>query len=277
MSLPIRTFVQSSGFALFVGLIGCSTACTSAQKANSSSVQATSSTSPRAAAASPIEVRPLSHATFVLIGGGKVIYNDPVGGAAAFAAQPRADIVLISDIHGDHLDTATLAALFADTARTSSATSLVVPQAVADLLPTNLAQRATVLDNEETSRINGILIEAVPMYNLRPEAAQFHVRGRGNGYLLTMGGERIYIAGDTEGVQEMRALKNIDRAFVPMNLPYTMPVADAAMAVLAFAPKRVYPYHYRGPDGLSDVAAFAKTVSAVGKTEVILLDWYPVR
>ena len=218
---------------------------------------------------------PLSHATFVLAGGGRVVYNDPVGGVAGFAGQPRADLVLVSDIHGDHLDTATLAALFADAGLTSVKTALVVPRAVAEQLPARLAARATVLANGERHEVNGIAVEALPMYNLRPEAAHFHTKGRGNGYVLALAGERIYIAGDTEGIPEMRRLEGIDRAFVPMNLPYTMPVAAAADAVLAFAPKRVYPYHYRGKDGLSDVAAFAKTVRAGGTTEVVQLDWYP--
>ena len=105
--------------------------------------------------------------------------------------------------------------------------------------------------NGDKKTIEGIEIEAVPMYNLKrgPSAGQlYHDKGRGNGYVLTLGGKRIYIAGDTEGVPEMRALKNIDVAFIPMNLPYTMPPAEAADAVKAFKPKIVYPYHYRGSD-----------------------------
>jgi L-ascorbate metabolism protein UlaG (beta-lactamase superfamily) len=120
--------------------------------------------------------------------------------------------------------------------------------------------------------VDSITVEAVPMYNLTrgPAAGQlFHDKGRGNGYVITLGGKRIYIAGDTEGVPEMRALKNIDVAFIPMNLPYTMTELEAADAVKAFAPTIVYPYHYRG----SDPAIFAKAVGT-GKTEVRLRDWY---
>jgi L-ascorbate metabolism protein UlaG (beta-lactamase superfamily) len=110
------------------------------------------------------------------------------------------------------------------------------------------------------------------MYNLTrgPAAGQrYHDKGRGNGYVITLGGKRIYIAGDTEGTPEMRALKNIDVAFVPMNVPYTMTEAEAADAVKVFAPKIVYPYHYRG----SNPSIFAAAVGT-GTTEVRLRDWY---
>ncbi len=222
-----------------------------------------------------VEVMPLSHATFVLTAGDRVVYNDPVGGAAAFADMPPADLILVSDIHGDHLDTATLGALLRDSAHTKPGTMIVAPAAVRAEFPPAIAARTKVMTNGEKLNVNGIDIEALPMYNLREEALQFHPKGRGNGYVIALGGERIYIAGDTEDIPEMRGLTNIDKAFVPMNLPYTMPVEAAADAVLAFAPAQVYPYHYRGTEGLSDVEAFAKTVGAGGKTEVVLFDWYP--
>lgn len=113
------------------------------------------------------------------------------------------------------------------------------------------------------------------MYNLREEALKFHEKGRGNGYLLTINDERIYISGDTEDIPEMRNLTNIDKAFVCMNLPYTMPVESAADAVLDFKPKTVYPYHYRGTEGLSDVNHFKNIVNEKESSiNVILLDWY---
>ena len=237
--------------------------------------EASAATEP-SAKTSTVEVRPISHATFVLTSAEGVVYNDPVGGAEAFAGQPAADLVLVSDIHGDHLDTATLGALFRDETRVKPQARLVVPAAVRERLPTDLAARAEVVANGETAEVNGIGVEAVPMYNLREEALQYHIKGRGNGYVIDFGGERIYIAGDTEDVPEMRGLKDIDRAFVPMNLPYTMPVSAAADAVVAFRPAVVHPYHYRGTDGLSDVAAFAKTVNDAGVgVEVVQLDWYP--
>ena len=215
-------------------------------------------------------IMPIQHATFVLTAGDQVIYNDPVGGPEAFASIPAPTIVLVSDIHGDHLDSATLEALVTEEV------SLVVPDAVAERLSPKLAAQATVLANGASITVNGIGIEAIPMYNLREEALKFHTKGRGNGYVLTVAGERIYIAGDTEDIPEMRALQNIDRAFVPMNLPYTMPVAAAADAVLAFAPRIVYPYHFRGKGGLSDTAQFRALVEgATDDVRVVGLSWYP--
>ncbi len=222
-----------------------------------------------------VEVTPISHATFVLTAGDIVVYNDPVGGVAGFANMAPADVILVSDIHGDHLDTATLGALLRDSLRTKPGTMIVAPAAVREQLPPAIAARTKVMANGDKLTVNGVDVEALPMYNLREEALQFHTKGRGNGYVVTLGGERIYIAGDTEDIPEMRSLTNIDKAFIPMNLPYTMPVDAAAAAVLAFDPVQVYPYHYRGTEGKSDVTAFAKTVGAGGKTEVVQLDWYP--
>ena len=114
------------------------------------------------------------------------------------------------------------------------------------------------------------------MYNLREEAKHFHPKGRGNGYVLDNGETKIYIAGDTGPIPEMRNLKNIDIAFIPMNLPYTMPVTDAADAILDFKPKKVYPYHYRGENGMADLAEFKNLISTNNPDiEVIQLDWYP--
>ena len=131
---------------------------------------------------------------------------------------------------------------------------------------------AEAWNNGETKKWSGWTIEAIPMYNLTrgPEAGKlFHDKGRGNGYVLTYGGKRFYISGDTEGIPEMKALKNIDVAFVCMNLPYTMPPEEAAEAVKAFKPKVVYPYHYRG----SDLAVFQKGLAGSG-VEVRIRDWY---
>ena len=133
-----------------------------------------------------------------------------------------------------------------------------------------------MLRNGENSTQMGISIGAIPMYNLPESPAAMHTKGRGNGYVLGIGGKNIYISGDTQGIPEMRSLKNIDIAFVCMNLPYTMDVKEAADAVLAFSPKIVYPYHYRGQNGLSDVDAFKTLVNAGNKNiEVRLRNWYP--
>jgi L-ascorbate metabolism protein UlaG (beta-lactamase superfamily) len=133
-----------------------------------------------------------------------------------------------------------------------------------------------VLKNGEHTDQLGISIMAIPMYNLPESPTAMHTKGRGNGYVLGIGGKNIYLSGDTQGIPEMRALKNIDVAFVCMNLPYTMDVKEAADAVLAFKPTIVYPYHYRGRNGLSDVNAFKSLVGAGDPhIEVRLRNWYP--
>lgn len=215
------------------------------------------------------QIIPISHGTLVIETGDQVIYVDPTGGSEAFQNQKQPTLVLITDVHGDHLSIPTLEALNLQNVIT------IVPQAVADQLPENLLKNLKVLQNGESMDVNSLSIEAIPMYNLREEALKFHTKGRGNGYVLTANKERIYISGDTEDIPEMRNLKNIDKALVCMNLPYTMTVESAASAVLDFKPKQVYPYHYRGTEGLSDVAKF-KTLIDEGNApiEVLLLDWY---
>jgi L-ascorbate metabolism protein UlaG (beta-lactamase superfamily) len=216
-------------------------------------------------------IQPINHATVVLTAAGKTIYVDPVGGAAKYQGLASPDIILVTDIHGDHFDAATLKAI------RQAGTLLVVPQAVADKLPDADKAGVVVLANGVKKIISGIEVAAIPMYNLPADAANpMHPKGRGNGYVLTIGGKKIYLSGDTQGIPEMRALTGIDIAFVCMNLPYTMDVNEAADAVLAFKPHIVYPYHYRGQGGLSDVAAFKSKVEAGNKgIEVRLRNWYP--
>lgn len=216
-----------------------------------------------------LKFTPISHATFVMHLKDIVVYVDPVGGAEAFEQQKPPNLILITDIHGDHLNVETLEAV------SQHHTTIIAPQAVVDKLPVTLKKQAFVLGNGETKTYNHIKIEAIPMYNLRPEAVKFHTKGRGNGYVLTNHKERIYISGDTEDIPEMRNLKDIDIAFVCMNLPYTMPIDKAADAVLEFKPKEVIPYHYRGTEGLSDVNAFKDMVNTKNpEIKVTLLDWY---
>lgn len=217
-----------------------------------------------------VVVTPISHASMVLDLGGVIVYNDPVGGADAFVGQPEPHIILISDIHGDHLEPETVQAL------TTERTTIVVPQAVADELPQTLPGKIVILNNGDSTSLEGIEIQAIPMYNVPESDDAFHTKGRGNGYLLVAQNQRIYIAGDTGGIPEMRELQNIDRAFIPMNLPYTMSVEEAADAVLAFKPKVVHPYHYRGPDGLADINKFKELVTAGDPNITVeLLNFYP--
>lgn len=217
-----------------------------------------------------IDVQPISHATMVLTWGNKVIYTDPVGGAEKFTGKPDPDIILVTDIHADHFSEDTLHAV------AKEKTFIVMPQAVKDLLKSNLPGRVIIMKNGETTMLESLKLEAVPMYNLPESAESPHVKGRGNGYVIEYSVRRIYISGDTSDISEMRSLKNIDIAFICMNLPYTMSVDQAASAVLEFKPTKVYPYHYRGKDGLADINKFKELVNAGdANINVQLLNWYP--
>jgi L-ascorbate metabolism protein UlaG (beta-lactamase superfamily) len=210
--------------------------------------------------AGPVKITPIQHASLMIEGGGKVIQVDPVG-PEFYTGMPQADLIVLTDIHGDHMSPPTIAKV------KKPGTVIIAPAAVAKTVT-----EAKVLGNGEAKQWSGWTIAAVPMYNIKRGPSQgklFHDKGRGNGYVLTYGGKRFYISGDTEGIPEMRALKNIDVAFVCMNLPYTMPPDEAADAVKAFHPKVVYPYHYRG----SDLAAFQKGLEGTG-IDVRLRDWY---
>jgi L-ascorbate metabolism protein UlaG (beta-lactamase superfamily) len=207
-----------------------------------------------------VKITPIQHASLMIEAGGQIIHIDPWSNGN-YVGLPPADLILITDIHGDHMDPKMLSQL------AKPGGVIVAPPAVAETV-----KNATVIRNGETKTVGPFTIEAVPMYNLKrgPEPGKlFHDKGRGNGYIVTYGGKRFYFSGDTEGTPEMRALKNIDVAFVCMNLPYTMPPDEAAEAVRAFHPKIVYPYHYRG----SDLSVFQKALAGSG-IEVRILDWY---
>lgn len=214
--------------------------------------------------AGDLKIIPIQHATFSLQWSGKTILVDPVGGADPFAKLPKPDLILITDIHGDHLNKDTLAAVIA------SGTSLVTSPAAAEQLPAEIRSRAKPLANGEATEVQGVKIQAIPAYNLTADRLKYHPKGRGNGYVLTLGSKRVYISGDTENIPEMLALKNIDLAFLCMNLPYTMTVEQAAEAVRAFKPKIVYPYHSRG----SDLQKFVSLVGENAGVEVRIRDWY---
>ncbi len=217
-----------------------------------------------------VQLTPILHSTMVLQYKNKTIFVDPYGGGEKFSAFGAPDLVLITDIHGDHLNKETLGEL------DLSKTTLIAPQAVIDQLGEIAFKKTKALANGEMKKWKGIKVEGVPMYNLPETEDSRHPKGRGNGYVLTMGGKRLYISGDTEDIAEMRQLQNIDIAFVCMNLPYTMTVEQAADAVLEFKPEVVYPFHFRGSGGLADVNKFKSLVDA-GKAgvEVRLRNWYP--
>jgi L-ascorbate metabolism protein UlaG (beta-lactamase superfamily) len=214
-----------------------------------------------------IKVHPVDHASFVMETPIGVIYCDPVGDAANYADFATPDLVLITHEHGDHYNADTLAAVVGEN------TQIITNPAVYDMLPDALKAKASKVMNGATAIFNDVSIEAIPAYNTTEERKNFHPVGRDNGYVVNLPGFRVYISGDTEGTPEMRALENIDLAFVCMNLPFTMDAEAAAAAVSEFKPSYVYPYHFRGRDGgTQDPAEFAKMV-ATG-IEVKIADWY---
>jgi len=216
------------------------------------------------AAGGDITITPIQHAAVQVEYGGKVIQVDPAQGD--FSKAKSADLVLVTDIHGDHLNPDLIAKV------RKSGAPVVMPAAVQQQAGAKIPAPGEVLANGQTKTVAGVSIEAVPMYNLQrgPSAGQlFHTKGRGNGYIVTLGGKRVYFAGDTECTSEMKALKNIDVAFIPMNLPYTMPPSEAVECVKAFKPKVAIPYHYQG----QKPEEFEGALKGSG-VEVRLLKWY---
>jgi L-ascorbate metabolism protein UlaG (beta-lactamase superfamily) len=208
-----------------------------------------------------VKITPIYHAALLIQAGGKNIYIDPAK-PADVSGLPPADLILITDIHGDHMD----ADLIAKVSKPD--TQIIAPPAVVKTITA-----AMPISNGDSKDWNGWKIEAVPMYNIKrgPGPGKlFHDKGRGNGYVLTYGGKRFYFSGDTEGTPEMAALKDIDVAFVCMNVPFTMPPDEAVDAVKAFHPKIVIPYHY----AKSDLSVFKKGLEGTG-IEVRILEFYP--
>jgi len=181
-----------------------------------------------------LKITLVGHGTLMFEFAGKVIHVDPVSMYADYSSLPKADLVLVTHEHGDHLDAKAIQAL------STPNTAIIVNPGSAKALP-----NATVMKNGDTKTVAGINIEAVPAYN--PEK-QFHPKGNGNGYVLTFGDKRVYVAGDTENVPEIKSLKSIDVAFLPMNLPFTMTPEQVADVAKAIRPKVLYPYHYGNTD-----------------------------
>lgn len=215
--------------------------------------------------AGAFHIAPVMHGTMVIEYGGKVLWLDPWS-KGPLDKFPKADAILITDIHGDHLDEKAIEQVAGPDA------VLVAPRAVADKLKNRPVKH--VLGNGESVSVHGIEITAVPMYNNTrgPEEGKlFHDKGRGNGYLLRAGGKTVYIAGDTACTEDMARLSGIDHAFLPMNLPYTMPPTEAAECVKKFRPRVVTPYHYRG----SDLKEFTDALQGVDGVTVRLAEFYP--
>jgi L-ascorbate metabolism protein UlaG (beta-lactamase superfamily) len=187
-----------------------------------------------------LEITFLGHGSLILSAGGTVVHVDPYSKVADYAALPKVDVVLITHEHQDHLDPAALAAIRTDKTRV-----------VASAAAAAQVSGATALENGATLTLGAVGVEAVPAYNVvheRSPGVPFHPKGRGNGYVVTIAGLRVYVAGDTENVPEMKKLSGIDVAFLPMNLPYTMTPEMAADAARMVNPRILYPYHYGDTD-----------------------------
>jgi L-ascorbate metabolism protein UlaG (beta-lactamase superfamily) len=190
------------------------------------------------------------HASLMFQLGGKVIDVDPVSQYADYSKEPKADLILITHEHGDHLDPKAIAAI------AKPGTRILASRSCAGRVP-----GGEIMQNGDVRDEIGFRIEAVPAYNIvhmRAPGQPYHPKGAGNGYVITFGDTRVYIAGDTENTPEMKALKNIDIAFLPMNLPYTMTPEMVADAAEAFRPHILYPYHYGDTDPQLLVKLLAK-------------------
>ena len=197
----------------------------------------------------PARITFVGHASLMIQWNGLVIHVDPVSAEADYSLFPRADILLVTHEHGDHFDPAVMKLL------SGPDTRLVTNASVTEKYGTG-----TVMANGDTLTVRGISLQAVPAFNTTPGRERFHPRGRDNGFVLDMGGFRLYIAGDTEPVPEMKTLADIDAAFLPVNQPYTMTPEQAAEAARQIRPAVLYPYHY----GQTDLSGLAGSLKASG-------------
>ena len=203
-----------------------------------------------------LEIWHIGHGTLMFKFAEQIIHVDPFSRLTDYTQLPKADLILITHEHADHLDTAAINA---------------IRKASSDIILTSVCQaiigEGQVIGNHETTTWNNLLIEAVPAYNVvhkRDNGEPFHPKGRGNGYILNFGDKRVYVAGDTEDIPEMKAIKDIDIAFLPMNLPYTMTPEMTANAARLFNPAILYPYHY----GDTDTSLLVELMNDNAQTEV---------
>jgi L-ascorbate metabolism protein UlaG (beta-lactamase superfamily) len=207
-------------------------------------------------AAGELQITFIGHGSLMFAFGGKIIHVDPYGVLTDYSKLPKADLILITHEHRDHYDLQTIMTL------KKAGTAVVLTKTCA----ANTGD-GTVMANGDTKDILGLKIEAVPAYNIihkRSNGELFHPKGRGNGYVITFGDKRVYIGGDTENIPEMKVLKNIDIAFLPVDLPYTMTPDMAALAAGSFGPKIVYPYHY----GDTEVAGIKRALGSIKGTDL---------
>ena len=200
-----------------------------------------------------VKFHALVHASIRIEYNGKEIEIDPVGKLGSktidYAAMPKANFVFVTHEHGDHFDKEAIKIL------SREGTQLIMNKRCADMYGP-----CGVLANGQSAQFGDISVDAVPAYNISEGRTQFHPKGRDNGYILTIDGLRIYIAGDTEDIPEMKDVKNIDIAFLPCNQPYTMTTEQLVRAAKVIKPKVLFPYHY----GQTDVSGIASQLKGTG-------------
>ena len=204
--------------------------------------------------AGDLKITFIGHGTLMFAFGGKVIHVDPWTRLADYKDLPKADVILVTHEHGDHLDPKAVKIV------STEKTALVLTEMCAKKLKGGI-----VMKNGDTRVVEELKIEAVPAYNIvhmRSAGRPFHPKGAGNGYVITFGDKRVYVAGDTENTPEMKALEKIDVAFLPMNLPYTMTPEMVADAARAFKPGILYPYHF-GETDTSKIVGLLKDVEGI--------------
>lgn len=209
-----------------------------------------------ATSAGDLTITFVGHGTLMLTHGDKVIHVDPVGREADYGEMPDADLILVTHRHGDHLDAEAIRLISTET------TAVVVSPDCGDAV-----DGAITLENGDTQVVKGYQVEAIPAYNIehkRDNGQPYHPKGDGNAYVITFGDTRVFIGGDTENTPEMKALEDIDIAFLPMNLPYTMSPEMVADAAKAFRPRILYPYHY----GQTDVSELVRLMEGEAGIEV---------
>jgi L-ascorbate metabolism protein UlaG (beta-lactamase superfamily) len=207
-------------------------------------------------AAGELRITFVGHGTLMFTFGGMVVHVDPVSREADYSKMPKADLILVTHEHGDHLDPKEIEQI------RKEGTEILLTEKCAPSVP-----GSTVMKNGEVKEAKGLTVMAVPAYNVvhkRPSGEPFHPRGEGNGYVITFADKRVYVAGDTENIPEMKELAGVDVAFVPMNLPYTMTPEMAADAARMIRPKMLYPYHF----GKTDTSELVKLLAGEKEIEV---------
>lgn len=180
----------------------------------------------------------IKHGSVKMQIGDKWLYIDPVTDKVPpvtdYTTMPKADYILITHEHADHLDAVAIEQL------TKEGTKLILNPRSSEIL----GGKGEVMTNGDHTALGAIAVDAVPAYNSSADKQQFHPKGRDNGYILTIEGLRIYVAGDTEDIPEMSGIKDIDVAFLPCNLPFTMTPEQCANAARTIKPRVLFPYHY---------------------------------